>query len=899
MPNTVAGKSHFFTKRPIASRPIVALTKAMSFLVATVLRVARPCFLFTFALWFVGGVASAEPGDSLTLPVVDDPALELTLVASAPQIVTPVGIAVDAKGRLFVVESHTHFRPPSYQGPPQDRVMMFEDRDHDGQFETRSVYAEGFTWAMNLAWGADGELLLLERHNLSALRDSDGDGKADKITTLLQLQTETQYPHNGLFGFVLGPDGYLYVGMGENFGNSYTLKGSDGKTHAGAGEGGNVFRCRPDGSQLHVYATGFWNPTGLAFHGKSQLLAVDDDPETRPPNRLLDVVAGADFGFRYHYGNAADHPFVAWNGELPGTLPMLGPVGEGASGLLSTAGLNWPAAYSNSVLVTSWSDRRLEVHKLSAKGATYQTEMKVLVHGDSGFHPVALAQGPNQEVYFTDWVKRDYNVHGQGRIWRLAPRKPAPQRGRHALPADNGARRRMLALTQITGSVSKAQARGVEAALRGGDPFLQTAAVGALAREPEFCRAHAWMRHKNPRVRLGALLAFKHAAFFQQQAAPDTADLIRSALADPDLQVRLAATIWGAEGRWLKPQDGALLAKAAQTAPRTPRLRLAYRAAAKLLGTEVLSALAAPGPEELQRRLQTPAKAPQDVQNQQAAIWQLAQAAHPNAATLFEALARDKRHNVVVRADAIGALAMLGQAAAVVPLLDDPAAAVQTEAARALRVAMGDPKVASALAAKLNQVRKSRSPHAKRLVQELQMALQDDSVVTEPRPEGLRAWQQALAAGRGDANAGRRAFVHPGIGCSRCHRAADLGTSLGPPLTFIGGELPHRLLESLLDPSIDVVWSARQFELKDGNSYIGMVKQRRSDGSLILVNAAGQEVPLAKQDIVSETKADASLMPDGLMEALTVQGVRDLFAFLRSSRSTTPFENEDQVIKDR
>lgn len=871
----------------------------MSTVVATALRVACPCSLLTLALTLACGFAAAEAGPPLAPPVVNDSRLELSLVASAPQVVTPVGIAVDAKGRLFVVESHTHFRPPTYQGPQRDRILVFEDRDHDGQFETRSVYAEGFTWAMNLAWGSDGALLLLERNRLSALRDSNGDGKADKTTTLLELKTETAYPHNGLFGLVLGPDGHLYVGMGENFGKPYTLTGSDGRAHAGAGEGGNVFRCRPDGSALQVYATGFWNPTGLAFHSNGQLLAVDDDPETRPPNRLLDVVAGADFGFRYHYGNAADHPFVAWNGELPGTLPMVGAVGEGASAILSTTALNWPPAFGNSVLVTSWSDRRLEVHKLRATGATYQSEMRVLVQGDAGFHPVALAQGPNQEIYFTDWVKRDYSVHGHGRIWRLAPRKPAPKPNPGVRLANNGARRSLLALTQITGAVSAAEARGIEAALGGRDAFLQTAAVGALAREPELCRARAWLRHNNPRVRLGALLAFKHAAFFHKQSPPDTGDLIRSSLSDRDLQVRLAATIWGTEARLLTTEDGALLAKAAQTTPRTPRLLQAHRAAAKLLGTQVSSALAVPGADEWQRRLQTPAKAPRDVQNQQAAIWQLAQAAHANAATLFESVAGDKRHNVVVRADAIGALAMLGQAAVVVPLLDDSAAEVQTEAARALRVAMGDPKVVDAMAAKLKQVRTARSPHAQRLVQELQLALQDDSVNAEPRPEDLRGWQQALAAGRGDANAGRRAFVHPAIGCSRCHRAADLGTSLGPPLTFIGGELPHRLLESLLDPSIDVVWSARQFELKDGNSYIGMVKQRRDDGSLILVNAAGQEVPLAKQDIVSETKSDASLMPDGLLEALTVQGVRDLFAFLRSSRSTTPFENEDQVIKDR
>ena len=44
-------------------------------------------------------------------PEVADKRLKIELFAEAPQIVTPIGIAVDAKGRVFVVESHTHQRP--------------------------------------------------------------------------------------------------------------------------------------------------------------------------------------------------------------------------------------------------------------------------------------------------------------------------------------------------------------------------------------------------------------------------------------------------------------------------------------------------------------------------------------------------------------------------------------------------------------------------------------------------------------------------------------------------------------------------------------------------------------------------------------------------------------------
>src|SRR5262245_15221981 len=58
---------------------------------------------------------------------------KLELVAQEPQIVTPIGVAFDREGRLLVVESHTHQRPRTYQGPAADRIRIFVDSDGDGR----------------------------------------------------------------------------------------------------------------------------------------------------------------------------------------------------------------------------------------------------------------------------------------------------------------------------------------------------------------------------------------------------------------------------------------------------------------------------------------------------------------------------------------------------------------------------------------------------------------------------------------------------------------------------------------------------------------------------------------------------------------------------------------------
>ena len=262
-------------------------------------------------------------------------------IAAEPEIVTPTGIAVDRHGRVLVIESHTHFRPAGYQGPPADRIRVFEDRNHDGKPECTGTFFEGTEKTMNLAVAPDGSVFVATRSAIYRLEDRDGDGQADgpgggKLPVpLVRLDTRGDYPHNGLSGFAFDATGRVYFGLGENLGADYRLIGTDGTTFSGGGEGGNIYRCRPDGSQLERIATGFWNPFHVAFDVFGRLFAVDNDPDSRPPCRLLHIVDGGDYGYRFRNGRKGLHPFTAWNGELPGTLGMVAGTGEAPSGVIA------------------------------------------------------------------------------------------------------------------------------------------------------------------------------------------------------------------------------------------------------------------------------------------------------------------------------------------------------------------------------------------------------------------------------------------------------------------------------------------------------------------------------------------------------------------------------------
>ena len=275
----------------------------------------------------------ATLGAAQDAPRAVDDRLSIQLFANEPDIVTPTSIAVDDRGRVLAIECHTHFRPQNYVGPPADRIRLFEDTDGDGRADRISTFFEGSRWTMSLAIDRQGRLYVATRDEIFRLRDTDGDGQADERTPIVSLHSKATYPHNGLAGFAFDFAGNLYFGMGENLGEPYELVGSDGSTQRGS-QGGHVFRCSADGGNLERFATGFWNPFHMAVDPFGRLFAVDNDPHSRPPCRLLHVVPGGNYGFKYSNGAQGLHPFTAWNGETPGSLPMVAGVGEAPCGVV-------------------------------------------------------------------------------------------------------------------------------------------------------------------------------------------------------------------------------------------------------------------------------------------------------------------------------------------------------------------------------------------------------------------------------------------------------------------------------------------------------------------------------------------------------------------------------------
>ncbi len=374
-------------------------------------------------VWLTLAACAAETPATIVPPDVRDERLTVQLIAAEPDIVTPTGLAVDDRGRVLVVESHTHFRPPDYAGPPADRILIFEDSDGDGRVERSGTFFEGSTHTMNIGVHPEDAVYVATRMEVFRLRDLDGDGRAEQRTRIVRLETEGNYPHNGLSGFAFDFDGNVYFGLGENLGAEFKLIGTDGSSASDL-EGGQIYRCRADGSELEMVAFGFWNPFHLALDTFGRLFAVDNDPDSLPPCRLMHIVPGGNYGYRYRNGRKGVHPFTAWNGELPGTLPMVSGTGEAPSGMVAYESDHLPQDYIGDLLVTSWGDHRIERHRLQPRGASFQSTAEAIVQGDENFRPVGIAVAPDGSLYISDWVSKSYDLHGQGRLWRIANKQP-------------------------------------------------------------------------------------------------------------------------------------------------------------------------------------------------------------------------------------------------------------------------------------------------------------------------------------------------------------------------------------------------------------------------------------------------------------------------------------------
>jgi len=134
---------------------------------------------------------------------------------------------------------------------------------------------------------------------------------------------------------------------------------------------------------------------------------------------------------------------------------------------------------------------------------------------------------------------------------------------------------------------------------------------------------------------------------------------------------------------------------------------------------------------------------------------------------------------------------------------------------------------------------------------------------------------------KGDVAEGRKLFTSM---CATCHKLFGEGSTIGPDLTGADRKNVEWLLGQVVDPSafIRPEYVNHNVEMKDGRSLTGLIVEQ-SDSAITLLDAQNQRTVLNRAGLKDLGVSATSLMPEGLLEALAPQQVRDLFSYLQSN----------------
>jgi len=373
------------------------------------------------------------------------PGFHATLFAGEPDVVQPIAMTFDDRGRLWVVECFSY---PNWSkdGTGKDRVLILEDTNHDGTFDKRTVFYDKGSNLSGIEFGFGG-IWLCSIPNLIFIADRNGDDAPDGPPEIVLDGWDLKdIGHNVYNSLGWGPDGWLYGCHGikgtSRVGAPGTAK--EKRTPMNCG----VWRYHPTRRVFEAYAHGTTNPFGLDWDDYGQMFmtnCVIDHMWHVIPGAHFQRMYGEDLN-PYVYGylkSCVDH--LHWGGGSWTSSRNTGETGgktehseagggHAHAGCAVYLGNNFPPEYRNSVFMANIHGNRLNRDRLERtdRGYVAKHEKDFLHANDPWFRGICVKQGPDGSLYTSDWTDtgecHNYKEVDQanGRIYKVTFGKPAP-----------------------------------------------------------------------------------------------------------------------------------------------------------------------------------------------------------------------------------------------------------------------------------------------------------------------------------------------------------------------------------------------------------------------------------------------------------------------------------------
>lgn len=216
-----------------------------------------------------------------------------------------------------------------------------------------------------------------------------------------------------------------------------------------------------------------------------------------------------------------------------------------------------------------------------------------------------------------------------------------------------------------------------------------------------------------------------------------------------------------------------------------------------------------------------------------------------------------------------------GQAVAMQTLVSRPATV------RALLTAIAEGRVdrRELTAAHARQILEFNDPTLTEQLRQVWGEVRSSSAEKRTQVEKWKAFLTADQLQQAQRSRGRALFQKH---CANCHVLFGSGKLVGPDLTGSNRRNLDYLLENLIDPSATVATDFRMtvFALADGRVISGVVVEAQE--KTVEVQTPTERLTIARADVEETRQTSQSLMPEGLLQNLTEDEVRDLVGYLMS-----------------
>ncbi len=339
-----------------------------------------------------------SPEESLKHMVVPR-GFHVELFAAEPDLGgKPIAIAWDERGRLWVAETYDYPNELQPQGEGRDRIRICEDTDGDGRADKITVFAEQLSIPTSLTF-ASGGVVVFDGRQTVFLKDTDGDDVADERTVLFGTWEQGD-THGGPSNMRYGLDNWIWAMQGYND-SKLEVGGQSHRFRQG------FFRFRPDGSRLEFLRSTDNNTWGLGISEEGLVFGstANRNPSVHMPiaNRHYERVRG--WTPRLVLESIADtHLFQPITDNVR-QVDHFGGYTAGAGHALYTA-RRYPQEYWNrTAFVCGPTGHLVGTFVLEPEGSGFRSTLpfNLLASDDEWTAPIAADVGPDGNVWVVDW----------------------------------------------------------------------------------------------------------------------------------------------------------------------------------------------------------------------------------------------------------------------------------------------------------------------------------------------------------------------------------------------------------------------------------------------------------------------------------------------------------------